>query len=191
LTAPLLPLASVVDTGRPAPEKNRRLPRAGFTINQALLTLIALVVAGWWTYHYLQQRALAEQAVNNLRLVYMALEMYEIDRGRLPDLAFFPDDPRHDNDSPLVVLAKYGGTEELMVCPTAPPALKELGLNYVWNTQLNGRKLHEPGQRDWMFVELHALSSQVPPPHLGHYTILYTDGKVERSRVPPPDLRVP
>jgi hypothetical protein len=153
------------------------------------LSTAALALLAGGTYYYMSRRALAEEAAKNLRLIYMALEWYEMEKGQLPPLTFFPDDPRHDADSLLYILNNYGVTEDMTVCPTAPRALRELGLNYVWNTKLSGRRLHESRERDWMLVEMHALSDRVPPPHLGHYSILYTDGRVERSRIPPPGLR--
>ena len=38
-------------------------------------------------------------------------------------------------------------------------------------------------------VEVQAVSDSVPAPHFGHYNILYTDGRVESSAQPPPELR--
>lgn len=160
-------------------------------LKQALFVILILGCVAFGSYYYLDQREQRDKSDYNMRMVYMAFEWYEMDRGRLPELAFYPDDPRHDNDSLLVVLSKYGVNEEMTVCPTAPEVLQQLGLNYVWNVKLNGRKLHEPGMRDWMLVEMHALSDRIPAPHLGTYTILYTDGKVEHARTPPPGLQVP
>jgi hypothetical protein len=174
------------------PEPCRRTSgnRSGFTLHQVLLTAVAvgcLATAGYW---YTKHRAMADAAARNLRAIYMALEWYELDQGRLPDLAFFPNDPLHDNDSLLVKLGKYGVTEEMTVPPDVPEALRDLSLCYVWNVDLNGRKLHEPGPPKWMLVNIQALSDDLPPPHLWRYHILYSDGQVERSRVPPPGLRI-
>lgn len=163
--------------------------RSGLVLRQAIIYLVVVCLAGSGIYYYIKQRALAQTAVQNLRLIYMALEWYELDQGHLPDLAFFPDEPRHDNDSLLAVLSRYGITEDLTVCPTAPAVLRELGLNYVWNVELNGQKLQEQATRRWMLASMHVLSDRVPAPHLGRYAILYTDGKVELSRTPPPSLR--
>jgi type II secretory pathway pseudopilin PulG len=165
--------------------------RQGFSLVQLILSVMAVLAVTWGIYRFVENRELAENTKNNLRMIYMALEWYEMEQGRLPDLAFFPDDPRHDNDSILVALAKYGVTEEMTICPKAPAALKDLGLNFIWNAKLNGRKLFEPGAREWMLVEMHALSERVPLPNPNGYTILYTDGKVEQTRNPPPGIRLP
>jgi hypothetical protein len=117
------------------------------------------------------------------------LESYEIDQGTLPDLKFFPDDPLGDRRSLAVELARYGVERELCVCPAAPASIRRTGLAYLWNFRLNGKQLQSPGGRRWVLVEIHALSDQVPPPHLGRYHVLYTDGTIERSREPPPELR--
>jgi hypothetical protein len=132
-----------------------------------------------------------KRCARNLQQIYLALEMYEIDRGTLPTLALFPDDPQSDSDSLLEVLKRYGIRGDLCVCPALPASLRGMGLTYIWNVRLNGKKLLEPGIQDWMMVEISALSGQVSPPHLGRYNILYTDGTVEQASRLPPDIRMP
>lgn len=156
---------------------------------EPLVVVIIAVAVGWAAIYYLRQRRLIRECRDRLWNIYTALEMYEIDRGTLPRLAFFPNDPREGSDSLAVVLQPYTAMENLAICPAAPPAHRALGLTYVWNVELNGRKLHAPGVTRWMLVELNALSDSVPPPHLGRYHILYTDGQIELSRNPPQDLR--
>jgi prepilin-type processing-associated H-X9-DG protein len=165
--------------------------RAGHTVVRVLMAALVIGLlsglAGW----ILRQSKKAQQCERNMARIYLALEMYEIDRGTLPALAFFPNDPQHDSDSLPVALKKYGVSGEMCICPALPPVLRELGITYVWNTRMNGKKLHEPGVRDWMLVEVNALSDQIGPPHLGQYNVLYTDGRVERTPRLPPDIRVP
>jgi len=173
------------------PARGARHGREGFSLNQILLLVVLLALLGAVAFYITRQEGMARQCANNLRLIYIALEMYEIDRGHLPSLAFFPDDPQHDADSLPVALARYGVNESICVCPASHRLHRELGLTYVWNVKLNGTQLHEPGERGWMLVEINALSRQAHRPHLGTYNILYTDGAVERSSVPPSGLSVP
>ena len=158
-----------------------------FTRLPLMLCLVVGIICG--SYYLVKRKALTERCANNLKRIYMALEMYEINRGTLPHLAFYPDDPLHDNDSLQVVLSKYGVSEKICVCPSAPSSHRELAVTYVWNVGLNGKSLHEPGRREWMLVELNALSAQVPAPHAGRYNVLFTDGKVEASKEPPAGLQ--
>lgn len=124
---------------------------------------------------------------SNLKAIYAALELYEQDRGSLPRLAFFPDDPMEDESSLRVVLEPYGAVGRICVCPAAPRSLAALGLTYVWNVRLNGRKMPRE-ERVWVLVEMSAVSADVPAPHLGRYNVLYSDGVVERVKNPLTDL---
>lgn len=163
--------------------------RGGFSVLQILTVtvLIALIATG--TYYYIRQQMLARECAANLRRIYAALELYEIDRGTLPRLAFFPDDPKQDPDSIVVALTPYGTTPDVYLCPTAPLPHRELGLTYLWNTRLNGRKIPRASTPEWMLVEINALSDEVPASHMGKYNVLYTDGAVHREKDPPAGLR--
>lgn len=125
---------------------------------------------------------------SNLRTLYHALELYEMERGALPKLAFFPDIPQEDTDSLRVVLESFGAGGSACVCPSAPENLRELGLTYVWNVRLNARKIPKGQAREWMLVDIQALSGDVPAPHLKRYHVLYSDGSVERIRNPLQEL---
>jgi len=164
--------------------------RLGVTLIQLAVTVAVLLSSAGGTYTYLHRRALATEAAKNLRVIYMALRWYEMENGQLPDLAFFPADPRNDDDSLLYALGKYGVTEQITVCPSAPATLQAEGLNYLWNARLSKKKLHEIPAGEWMLVEIHALSPTVPRPHLGKYTILRANGQVEFSREPPPGVPI-
>ena len=162
---------------------------SGFVLIELLAMAAVLIGLAAAIYTAIHQNMLTKKCANNLRNIYAALENFEIDRGTLPRAAFYPDDPKQDNDSLLVALQPYRVQPDLYICPTAPGVQKELGLTYVWNVQLNGRKLHGSGPPAWMIVELNALSDAVPAPHFGAYNILNTDGSVKRSKQPPAELR--
>ncbi|HOW97686.1 MAG TPA: type II secretion system protein [Kiritimatiellia bacterium] len=173
----------------PDPGRARTHRRRGFTLIELLVVVLILAIGIVWTVHHVRQQRLTRRCAEQLWHIYTALEMYEIDRGTLPRLAFFPNDPKQDADSLFTVIQPYTASEGLTVCPALPPAQRALGLTYVWNVENNGRKLHPPGVARWMLVEISALSDSVPPPHEGRYHILYSDGQVELSENPPPDLR--
>ena len=173
----------------PAIPGRRRNTSRGFTLIELLVVLLLGAVLAAAAAHYFHQRRLTRRCAEQLWKIYTALEMYEIDRGTLPRLSFFPNDPKQGADSLVKVILPYTAEPDLTVCPATPAAQRDLGLTYVWNVENNGRKLHPPGVPKWMLVEIQALSESVPPPHQGRYHILYTDGQVELSRNPPPDLR--
>lgn len=162
------------------------------TSGQVLIKLVLMVapcaVALGAIYIVLQELRYSFECQAHLRALYHALELYEMERGALPKLAYFPDVPQEDTDSLRVVLESFGAGGSACLCPAAPPNLRELGLTYVWNVRLNGRKIPRGQAREWMLVDIQALSTDVPPPHLGKYHVLYSDGTVERITQPAAQL---
>lgn len=124
----------------------------------------------------------------NLLSIYDKLREYSLDHGSLPAISFFPDDVYTDPDSLYTVLVPYGILAEECVCPALARHLGDLGITYVWNARLSGIRWEELGPGAWLLVEINALSRNLPPPHGGHYHILYADGRVESSIYPPPGL---
>lgn len=161
--------------------------RAGFTLWELLWVIAAMGLLGLLLSAYLRSRADANLCMDRLRQIYTALEMYEMDHGALPDLAFFPPNPRTDAHSLRVALEPYLAVEP--ICPAAPPSHRELGMTYVWNVANNRRRLGPHDPPSWLLVELTALSDEAPPPHFGAYHVLYTDGRILRSRTAPNELR--
>lgn len=158
-----------------------------FTLRALFFAAAVAVVALAVTYYW-RQRDLEQQCAYNLAQIYGALEMYEINHGVLPNLAFYPDNPKHAPDSLLVVLDPYAFGSDLGYCPSSHPLIRDRGLSYVWNIRMNGKKLHAAPDAPWLITEISALSDQVRPPHRGQYLILYADGRIARSRTPPPGL---
>jgi hypothetical protein len=149
-----------------------------FSLTMALMALVAGI------YLLLMEVSMMMRCSDQVRRIYQALELYEMDRGSLPRLAFYPDEPLTDPDSIRVVLEEYGGDASLWVCPSSHPKIAATGLSYIWNVQLNGGSLRGRATNTWVIVEINALSSDVPAPHLGFHNVLYTDGRVERIRHP-------
>jgi prepilin-type N-terminal cleavage/methylation domain-containing protein/prepilin-type processing-associated H-X9-DG protein len=173
------------------PSAGRAGRRGGFTLTELLVVLLVLAALAACSFHIVRQSRLTRQCTANLRKIYSALETYEIDRGTLPRLAFYPDDPKQDNDSLITVLQPYGAGGAMYICPATPEILRNSGLTYAWNVQLNGKKLRAPGAPSWMMTELNALSGNVPAPHLGSYNVLYADGRVQPAKEPPAGLQTP
>ena len=143
----------------------------------------------WWSLrqaraevgHRLECRA-------NLTQVYKALELYSLERGTLPNLAFYPESPQRGGDSLVKILRKFG-LDHHAICPSAPDAVAWTGLTYVWNPMLNGKRFEEIQEPVWIVVDIQAVSTEVPPPHLGAYLVLYSDGSILETQDPPAVLR--
>jgi len=148
-----------------------------------LLTVVIFLVVGG-IYHVLIQVSMTIKCSDQLTRIYQALELFEMDRGSLPRLAFYADDPITDPDSIRVVLEEYGVDPGVWVCPSSHASISALGLSYIWNVRLNGANLRSLNERQWMLIEINALSTDVPAPHFRYYNVLYTDGTVERIRDP-------
>lgn len=125
---------------------------------------------------------------DNLKSIYRALELYEMERGTLPTLAYYPDSPMEDADSLRVVLEPYGLGAARCICPNARPIQRAEGLTYIWNVQLNGERIPRAEHTTWLLVDMEALAEDVPAPHLRRYNVLYSDGTVKRVRTPRRDL---
>jgi hypothetical protein len=138
--------------------------------------------------YFLVQIRLTAQCEANLLAIYRALELYEMERGSLPNLAYYPDMPMEDADSLRIVLEPYGLSPECCVCPQSKPILRAAGLTYIWNVQLNGKRIPRGTNAVWMLVNIEALTDDVPAPHFGRYNVLYSDGVVRRVRDPMREL---
>ncbi|HMP73482.1 MAG TPA: hypothetical protein PKE55_09495 [Kiritimatiellia bacterium] len=148
-----------------------------------LIALAAVLILG--ILSLLNSLSRSAKCAEQLRDIYLALELFELDKGSLPHLAFFPDDPLTDTDSLRVVLEEYGLRASSCVCPAAAPRLRDTGLTYIWNVRLNGANLQiENREREWMLIDAAALSADLPSPHLGGFNVLFTDGTVERIAMP-------
>ena len=167
---------------------SREDPRRGGLVAKfiALLGAAAICVGSIFALTGAMHRS--QQCTSRLTLIHRALELYEIERGTLPPLAFFPDDPREGADSLRVVLEHYGVEQETCVCPGEPRLLRESGQTYLWNASLSGKKMPRGAAPVWMLVESSAISRDVPAPHWGGYHVLYSDGQVRTIRDPERDL---
>ena len=159
--------------------RHRLAPRVA-----AIGAVILLGVAAGFAWVASQHRA--AQCRRNLSTLYDALVKYEQRTGALPAFTFFPDDVQLDPDSLYANLVPYGIQPNHCLCPSSPAPLRETGMSYLWNVSLNGRRIADLPVPRWMLVEANALSAAVPAPHRGRYNVLYTDGAIRTSRIPPP-----
>lgn len=153
-----------------------------FLMTAAVFGLIGAI------YYALLQVTETVRCADQLTRIYQAIELFEMDRGSLPKLAFYPDEPLTDPDSIRVVLEEYGVDPAAWICPASHPKIAQIGLSYAWNTRLNGANLKSFEQRQWMLVEINAMSDDVPSPHFCCYNVLFTDGTVERIHDPAREL---
>ncbi len=156
---------------------------------KVLMVVILASAAMAAIYYVLNEMRVAKACSEQLLRIYKALELYELDRGALPTLAYFPDDAFEDPDSLMVALTPFGIDHATAICPSSPGILEDIGLTYIWNVRLNGQKLSQTGEPQWMLVEMSALSADVPAPHMGRYNVLYTDGTIRQLRDPLQELR--
>jgi len=124
------------------------------------------------------------ECIERLQQIYSALELYQAQHGALPRLVLYPEQ-KYARGSLLRFLRDTGYPEELALCPGCARRIGEHGVGYIWNTELNNRRLGET-ELTWMLVEINALDpTNYPAPHRGRYHVLYTDGSVRRTMRPP------
>lgn len=133
----------------------------------------------------------SDQCQIQLENIYQALRNYEQENGRLPTLELYPVDPEETEETLMTILENQPGfRREWLQCPAAHDVLREQGITYLWNTELNQSSLIDRATITWVLVDMHALDLSLPGPHFGKVHILYTDGRVELSEDPPHNLPV-
>jgi hypothetical protein len=162
--------------------------RAGGLLAKFMLLLAASALALGALFFISGRLRERRQCVARLTDIHRALQLYEIERGTLPNLAFYPDDPREGPDGLRGALEHYGVEYETCVCPGEPKVLRETGQTYLWNAALSAQKMPRGATSVWMLVEASALSGDVPTPHWGGYHVLFSDGHVGTVRDPHHDL---
>jgi hypothetical protein len=133
----------------------------------------------------------ADACKSQLERIFEYLKIYENEQGRLPTLELYPEDLFENPDSLLNILKPQPGFDpEWLICPSAPPVLRDRGITYLWNTALNQSSLTNRKEITWVLVDIQALDDAIHGPHFGNYHILYTDGRVESNSSPPHSLPV-
>jgi len=183
-----------------------------------LAYLSGLGAMAWYdfgTVDRMRNADLKDQCKAQLTQIGKALEAYVKDNGgKFPSMPLYPLKEYPPSrlkllsvDSPpnlLQLLRSKIRDDEIFVCPSAPDALQQWDLTFIWNEALNGqsRASLTPAQLSatWMVADIEALftaiprdhltfnqmtSDMVPAPHVRGYNILYADGKVRWSSMPP------
>ncbi len=154
--------------------KNKSLKR-GFTLVE--ITFVAGIVTSLslGVYTAAMQRGKTIDCLNNLKQIYQAVIMFEQDNDYLPNIKFFPNsfsDPQGLHN----VLKQYGISGKVLFCPCLPDELNKYGTNYIWNDNVNGKRIENLSTSTWLLTEMTAVSKKIPPPHFGMYSVIYIDG---------------
>jgi len=161
-------------------QNKKRKKILGFTLIEllAVVAIVSSIPAG--SYANAKRRALELNCQHNLRQISLALQMFTLSNGTLPQASFYPENPAKDKDSIIVILKSYGGSPALFVDPGAPEELQKSGLTYIWNDTFNGKDPDRipNASKEWLMIEMCAVSKNVPAAHRNGYNILYVDGHV-------------
>ena len=171
-------------------QKKRRARRfsGGFVMWPWLLILMMIISLFLVLQYANHNLAKANQCREQMKRIYAALGFFEVQNGSLPDLRFYPDNPREDDDSLRVVLQAYGLNPADTVCPRAQPQVRETGLSYLWNVNLNKQVLSAGRQSEWLLTEIEVMSHNLKGAHFRHYHVMYSDGHVKRTDTVPHEI---
>ncbi len=148
--------------------------KKGFTLIE-LMAVSALVSAVSTTAYQAIKKGKEVQCLNNLKQIYLAVNMFVQDQGTAPPAKFFPDSATDVRGLPGI-LRSYGVTREIFFCPCLPAELNTRGINYIWNDTVNGRDLSSLGKSTWLMTEMTAVKEDIPAPHMAGFAVLYPDG---------------
>ncbi len=163
--------------------------RTGFTVAELLVAVTIMTSISTAAFVKVKDKAKQMECQNNLKQIALGLRMHEMTSGKLPEAAFFPEDPKKGKDSIRVILKDYPA--QLFICPSAPEEMSKKGLTFLWNDKCSGRPSHriKKPKETWLMIEINAVSDKVPPPHPGGYNILYSDMQtVKTEKELPKDL---
>jgi len=140
------------------------------------------------------QKGRESQCLNNLKQIYQAISMFEMDNGHLPNAKFFPSsasDPRG-----LHNILNRGAQEQfpgsIFFCPSLPEQLNIYGTNYIWNDELSGKSSDTLPRNTWLMTEMTAVRKDIPGPHTGRFAILYVGGNAQTGeRISFPEVAPP
>lgn len=156
---------------------NKTHPR-GFTLIE--LTAVAGIISTLSAGTYLGvQKGRERECINNLKQIYDAVMMFEMDNGTLPGAKFFPSSAS-DSRGIHSILAQYG-VRNVMFCPSLPAQLNNYGTNYIWNDTVNNRNINSIPSSTWLMTEMTAVSKNIPPPHMAGFSVLYVEGNAQVS----------
>ena len=161
--------------------RGRIFDKFGYTAIEILIVASIVGLIPVSVYRDAYKRAQGMSCLSNLRNIYMAVEMYEMDNGTIPNIKFYPEDAENDPGSILNVLRHYIDDPGVYVCSAMPDELKKSKLTYIWNDSYNNKRLYLAKGKDsmWLVTEMTAVKPEIPPPHKGAYNVLFLDGHIE------------
>lgn len=152
----------------------RKIFKKGFTLVEITFVTGIVTSLSVGVYTAAMQRGKAVDCLNNLRQIYQAVVMFQQDNDYLPNIKFFPSSSS-DEKGLGNVLKSYGIRGKVLFCPSLPDELNKYGTNYIWNDNVNSKRLENLST--WLLTEMTAVSKKIPPPHSGMYSVIYTDGR--------------
>lgn len=169
--------------------KNRSFWK-GFTLVE--ITIVAGIVSSLSVGTYLGvQKGRESQCLNNLKQIYQAVTMFEMDNAALPAAKFFPSSAS-DTRGIHYMLAQYGARGGVLFCPSLPEQLNNYGTNYIWNDDISGKSLHSAASSTWLMTEMTAVNKNISSPHMAGFAVLYVGGDARISpRVVFPESAAP
>ncbi len=157
--------------------------RRGFTAVEVLAVTTILTSLGGGSFTGVTEQAHRVTCEQHLRQIGMALQMRAMSGEPLPRAWFYPPDPPHPTRETynLVRLMANEVPRNLFICPSAPTAIQQRGICYVYNDACGGKLLDQiPNpSMTWLMMDINAVSSRVPPAHNGGCNVLFVDGHVK------------
>lgn len=146
----------------------------GFTLVE--LTVVVGIMASIPnnSFDRAKSSAYTTECKNNLTQLGKLIQMYELENGSFPKAAFYPKDPLNGADS---IMRIVGGPKAMWLCPGLPDRLRKRGLNYVYNSDLGGKRTRN-ASKQWVLIEMNCVSHKAPHAHPGGYNVLFADGHV-------------
>ena len=96
--------------------RKRLTRRAAFTLLEVMV-VTTIMTSQANNYGDVKRLAYQKSCQNNLRQIYMGLQMYEISHGELPRAKFYPKRPRKDRDSIVTALGLTGAVLAVLLGP--------------------------------------------------------------------------
>ncbi|MDD5679833.1 MAG: hypothetical protein PHI59_01135 [Candidatus Omnitrophica bacterium] len=161
--------------------KTRFLNELGYGMIEIMLVASLVGVIPITVYLEAEKSARSVDCLSNLRNIYMALQMYEMDYERLPDAKFYPESPKDDPRSIVNILSNYIDDKKVFICPSMPSELAAKSLTYVWNDSYNNKFIDSVSNKEfsWLMTDMTAVDPKIPPPHQGAYNVIFVDGHAE------------
>lgn len=143
-------------------------------------------------YEGVRDPARQSLCASNLKALFQRLQRYDEANDGLPKVGLYPAAVGHKQGSLAQLLG--AASADLLRCPTCSTAMRDVGINYLWNESLGGVRLTSLTNpaRQWLMMDVvaahHWLVTNGHAGHCGGVNVLYADGQVTWH---PPDTIPP